>query len=58
MAFETYDDILERQFLLFQSLHLDLIGKVLLDQLFNPGIQRTMSSSEFAQFTFDPRGFR
>ncbi len=55
MALQPYDDVFKCEFLLLQPLHLNLVRKVVQDQLLNPRIKRSMGSTQLAKLAFDPR---
>ncbi len=58
MAFKPDDNVFQCKLLLLQALHFDLIRKIFLDKLFDSGVKRAVSGSEFAKLAFDPQRFR
>jgi len=53
MAFEADDHVPEGQLLFFKPLHLDLVGKILINQLFDTSVKRAMSCSELTKLAFN-----
>ena len=54
VALQPDDQILQRELLFFQPLHLDLIGEIIPRQLIDARVKRPVGGPQLTQFTFDP----